>query len=167
MIVNILAIKAAVMLSALITQVVVHIHDTPIPGRLRFEGPAIFPEAELIACPLADRKMLQPELDDISALLRRAGAMRRRTPSFVAGRPLHTPDGLTLSLLPARNDSYVIRVDSTHSRGVPEAYLAPCVKMVSGTAHELDAVGLIPPKMNLATAQYSPVVGFYIELSSR
>jgi hypothetical protein len=144
----------------------------PLPARLNLAGPAIAPESQLLSCSADYRKRIQPDLEAISKLVLLAGGKRTLPRDFSAGKPITTPDGLIFAILATSNESYAVTIDSSHLGAAtsttvfPEQYFDVCVRMSAGSSAQMTSLGLPYPKINSATAQYSPAIGFYLLTSS-
>jgi hypothetical protein len=137
-----------------------------IPSSLDLRGSAIAPDSLLVPCSVEDRKSVEPDLDAVAHLISRAGGKRILPQGFSPGAPITTPDGLIFSVKPTQNGSYVIAIDSSHTSASPEVYFDQCLKMATGTSDAIAKLGLLLPRINLAMAQYSPAIGFYLYSSS-
>ena len=146
----------------------VTVNADPLPIRLNLAGPAVAPESQLVSCSADYRKRIQPDLEAISKLVSLAGGKRTLPRDFSASEPITTPDKLVFAIRPASNGSYAITIDSSRvglansTTVFPEQYFDACVHMSAGSEAQLTSLGLPFPRINTATAQYSPAIGFYI-----
>lgn len=143
----------------------VDIHGAPFPASLSLDGSAVSPTSLRPACSKAERRLLQPLVEEIGSIVSRERDGRRWVRFTDQTTVVDTGTNIQLQPLHLDNDSYVVRIDTSRT-SIALPILIPafydCLTISVGTSKRAQSLGLYVPDFNVATPTYSPALGFYV-----